>query len=86
MLRQPAGCGIDPHMGGLPIPLGISGDGCRDHRRAEVVAGIVLDNQDRAASALLSTDNRRQIGVLEIAAMVPARFCSYIHVLLPYFM
>ena len=38
---------IDPDMGGLPVPLGVAGDGRGDYRGAEMVAGVVLDDQDR---------------------------------------
>ena len=33
---------IDPDMGGLPVPLGVAGDGRGDYRGAEMVAGVVL--------------------------------------------
>lgn len=77
---------IDPDMGGLPVPLGVAGDGRGDYRGAEMVAGVVLDDQDRTIAALLRTDNRREIGAIDIAALDLARFSLQVHVLLLYFM
>ena len=51
-----------------------------------MVAGVVLDDQDRTIAALLRTDNRREIGAIDIAALDLARFSLQVHVLLLYFM
>lgn len=71
---------------GCLVPLGVAGDGRGDYRGAEMIAGVVLDDQDRTIAALFRTDNRREIGVIDIAAMDLARFWLQIHLVLLYFM
>lgn len=51
-----------------------AGDGRRYHGRAEIVSHIILENEDRARSALFRSNHRVQVGIEQSAAPGAARF------------
>ena len=47
----------------------LRGDRRRDDRRAVSVAGVILNDQHRTDAALLAAHHRREIGIVNIAAL-----------------
>ena len=47
----------------------LGGDGRRDDRGAVSVAGVILNDQHRTDAALLAAHHRREIGIVNIAAL-----------------
>lgn len=59
--------GIQLDMGRQAALLHLGGDCRNNHRWAVPIANIILNDQDRPHTALLRTDNRRKISIVDFA-------------------
>ena len=68
ILGQPHLLSVNVNMGGQAALGEAAGDGGRDHRRAVLVSDVVLNDENRAQSALLGSNHGAQIGIINVSA------------------
>ena len=75
--RQADALGVQLNMGGQPCLAGLTRYGSGNNRWAVLIAGVVLNYEHRAHTALLRAHNGAQVGIIDISTFDYTQFNSH---------